>query len=248
MILDGKIAIITGGAKGMGATEVALFASEGAQVLIADILDTEGLDLESQITQSGGKCKYMHLNVTSEDDWRNAIDFVLKHWRKLDILVNNAGIHHLGGIEDTSEEDWDRLHNVNSKGTFLGIKYAIPAMLDSGGSIINISSAAGLVGNGLIPSYSSSKGAVTALTKSVAIEYANKGIRCNSIHPASTETDMPKEQYPDPRDYADIQMLHPMRRFARPEEVAQAVMYLASDESSYLTGSEVVVDGGHTAR
>ena len=177
------------------------------------------------------------------------MEFTFAKYGKLDILVNNAGVFFLGGIEDTSEEEWDRVNDVNSKGVFLGVKAAIPAMrVSGGGSIINISSSAALVGDPRMPAYSASKGAVRLLSKSVAIEYASEGIRCNSVHPGGTNTDMTYELFDNEQDLADNNALKVMRRRASPEEIANGVLFLASDESSYVTGSELVIDGGDTAR
>ena len=249
MRLKDKVAIISGGAKGMGAAEAKLFAREGARVVIADLLEDEGYRLEAEIVEEGGECVFKPLDVTSEVDWNDLVEFTFAKYGKLDILVNNAGVFFLGGIEDTSEEEWDRVNDVNSKGVFLGVKAAIPAMrVSGGGSIINISSSAALVGDPRMPAYSASKGAVRLLSKSVAIEYASEGIRCNSVHPGGTNTDMTYELFDNEQDLADNNALKVMRRRASPEEIANGVLFLASDESSYVTGSELVIDGGVTAR
>ncbi len=177
--LDGKVAIVSGAARGQGATEARMFAREGAKVVLGDVLDEEGKQVEAQINESGGEATYVHLDVTREDDWRSAVETAVNNYGKLDILVNNAGILIRKGLEETTVEDWDRIMGVNAKGVFLGTKQAIPAMRRAGGgSIINISSTAGLVGspNGS-PSYTASKGSVRLLTKSTAIQYAKEGIR-----------------------------------------------------------------------
>ena len=183
--LEGKVALISGGARGQGAVEARMFAEEGASVVIGDILDDEGRQTEAQLRELGYECTYVHLDVTSESDWEAAVQAVVSSYGKLDILLNNAGILIRKGIEDTTADDWDRIFAVNAKGVFLGTKAVIPAMRENGGgSIINISSTAGLVGspNGSA-SYTATKGAVRLFTKSTAIQHAREGIRCNSIHP-----------------------------------------------------------------
>ena len=247
--LDGKVAIVSGGARGQGATEAMMFAREGAKVVLGDILDEEGKQVEAHINESGGDATYVHLDVTLEDDWRSAVDTAVGRYGKLDILVNNAGILIRKGLEETTVEDWDRIMGVNAKGVFLGTKQAIPAMRRAGGgSIINISSTAGLVGspNGS-PSYTATKGAVRLLTKSTAIQYAKEGIRCNSVHPGPIDTEMIRETLTDPARLEQRMERLPLGRVGTPEDIAYGVLYLASDESSFVTGSELVIDGGTTA-
>ncbi|MCI0845959.1 MAG: glucose 1-dehydrogenase [Chloroflexi bacterium] len=248
--LEGKVAIISGGARGQGATEAKMFAREGAKVVIGDLLDKEGKQVEAQINESGGEATYVHLDVTQEDDWRSAVETAVSRYGKLDILVNNAGILIRKGLEETTVEDWDRIMGVNAKGVFLGTKHAIPAMRRAGGgSIINISSTAGLVGspNGS-PSYTATKGAVRLLTKSTAIQYAKEGIRCNSVHPGPIDTDMIRDTMSDPARLEQRMQRLPMGRVGTSEDIAYGVLYLASDESSFVTGSELVIDGGTTAQ
>ena len=185
MRLEGKVALISGGARGMGAEEAVLFAQEGAKVVIGDVLEAEGRAVAASIP--GGQAIFARLDVTSEADWQRAVGMAEEIYKRLDILVNNAGVSAVGGIEDTTVEEWDRVMSVNAKGVFLGTKHAIPAMQRSGGgSIINISSQLGIVAmNESSPQYIASKGAVRLLTKSTAIQYASDGIRCNSVHPGA---------------------------------------------------------------
>ena len=248
--LDGKVAIVSGGARGQGATEAMMFAREGAKVVLGDVLDEEGRQVEAQINESGGEATYVHLDVTQEDDWRSAVETAVSRYGKLDILVNNAGILIRKGLEETTVEDWDRIMGVNAKGVFLGTKQAIPAMRRAGGgSIINISSTAGLVGspNGS-PSYTATKGAVRLFTKATAIQYAKEGIRCNSVHPGPIDTEMIRDTITDPARLEQRMQRLPMGRVGKPEDIAYGVLYLASDESSFVTGSELVIDGGTTAQ
>ena len=249
--LDGKVAFISGGARGMGAAEARLFAREGAKVAIGDILDDEGREVEAEINESGGDCLYIHLDVTSEANWQDAVAATVSRFGALHILVNNAGIGGVGGlVEDTSVEAWQRVMDINGKGVFLGTKAAIPEMRKAGGgSIINISSQLGIVAtDNSSAQYHASKGAVRILTKSTAIQYAGEGIRANSVHPGPVVTPMTERRRADPETYAVMRSRIPLGRFAEPVEVANAVLYLASDESSYVTGSEVVVDGGWVAQ
>ena len=251
MRLEGKVAFISGGARGMGAAEARMFANEGAKVVIADILDDEGRQVEAQINETGGECVYLHLDVTSESNWQDAIAATTSRFGKLDILVNNAGI---GGVstlvENTTVEDWDKVMDINGKGVFLGTKAAIPEMRKAGGgSIINISSQLGIVGTGeSTPQYQASKGAVRIFTKAAAIQYAKEGIRVNSVHPGPVITPMTEGRRSNQESYNKMLAQIPLGRFAEPEELANAVLYLASDESSYVTGSELVVDGGWVAQ
>ena len=249
--LDGKTALISGGARGMGATEARLFAQEGARVVIGDILDGEGSATAAEIRAAGGLCAFTRLDVVSEADWQLAVGVAVSRFGRLDILVNNAGIGGFGSaVEDTDLADWQRVMDINAKGVFLGAKAAIPAMRDGGGgSIINISSQLGIVGtDNSSAQYQASKGAVRILTKSTAIQHAPDGIRANSVHPGPVVTPMTEQRRADPDTYALMRSRIPLGRFARPEEIAYAVLYLASDESSFVTGSEVVVDGGWVAQ
>ena len=248
MRLEGKVALISGGARGMGAEEALLFAKEGARVVVADVLEGEGRDIAAQIP--GGQAIFVRLDVTKEGDWQRAVSMAEEVYKRLDILVNNAGVSAVGGIEDTTVEEWDRVMSVNAKGVFLGTKYAIPAMQRTGGgSIINISSQLGIVAMAeSSPQYIASKGAVRLLTKSTALQYAADGIRCNSVHPGPIVTPMTEGRRSDGsvRDLMESRI--PLGRYGEAIEVAYGVLYLASDESSFVTGSELVIDGGWVAQ
>ena len=249
MRLEGKVALISGGARGQGAVEARLFASEGAKVVIGDILDDLGRQVEAEIAEAGGDITYVHLDVTSESDWEDAVRAAVDGYGKLDILVNNAGILIRASVEDTTVEDWDRIMDINAKGVFLGTRAAIPAMRDAGGgSIINISSVAGLQGSPQSAAYSSTKGAVRILTKSTAVQYAKENIRCNSVHPGIIYTDMTSDSLDTEEGQRNWMSRVPLRRLGQSEDVANGVLFLASDESSYMTGSELVIDGGITAQ
>ena len=247
--LDGKVALISGGARGQGACEARMFCEEGAKVVFGDILDDQGRSLENDLRASGLDATYVHLNVTREGDWSAAVETVERLHGKLNVLVNNAGILIRKGIEETTEDEWDRIMAINVKGVFLGTKTAIPAMRRAGGgSIINLSSTAGLVGSATSSAYTATKGAVRLFTKATAIQHVQDNIRCNSVHPGPIATDMITEMTADADGWQRRLRLLPMGRAGRPEEVAYGVIYLASDESSYMTGSELVIDGGTTAQ
>ncbi|MBI51474.1 MAG: cyclopentanol dehydrogenase [Dehalococcoidia bacterium] len=246
--LLGKVALISGGARGQGAEEARLFIQEGAKVVFTDILDEEGKKIEAELNELGGEARYMHLDVTDESQWDLVVSKIVEIYGKIDILVNNAGILIEKGVEETSEEEWDRIQNVNSKGVFLGIKSVLPPMKNAGsGSIVNISSVAGLIGSAYA-AYGASKGAVRLLTKSTAVQYGPAGIRCNSVHPGIIETDMTENMLSDPEIAEQRLQNTPLGTFAVASDVAYAVLYLASDESRYVTGSELVIDGGLTAK
>ena len=250
MRLEGKVAIITGGARGQGATEARMFAQEGARVVIGDIRDELGMQVEAEIRELGGEAVYLHLDVTSDDDWQRAIETAERQFGKVDVLVNNAAIVLRKDIEETTGEDWDNIMEINAKGVFLGTKAVIPAMRRAGGgSIINISSISGLVSIGP-PAYIATKGAVRLFTKSTAIQYASENIRANSIHPGSVDTDMRREGMGDqtPEEIqARIDNI-PLGRVGTTEDISYGALFLASEESSFMTGSELVIDGGYTAK
>lgn len=250
MRLEGKVALISGGARGQGAAEAKLFAGEGAKVVFGDILDDLGKQVEAEIHEVGGEALYIHLDVTNAADWASAVEAAVSRYGRLDVLVNNAGITIRKNVEDTTEEDWDRIMAINAKGVFLGTKQAIPAMRESGGgSIVNISSIAGLVGSPYSgASYAATKGAVRLFTKATAIQYAKEGIRCNSVHPGLLETPMTQDMLADAAHREERTQRIPLGRVGTAEDVAYGVLYLASDESSFVTGSELVIDGGATAQ
>ena len=249
MRLEGKVALITGAARGQGAAEARMFAKEGAKVVLADVSDPEGTAVAAEIAEAGGDAIFVHLDVTNEDEWNAAINSAVASFGKLDILVNNAGIWRRGHVLETSVEQWDDILDINTKGVFLGTKAAIPEMRKAGGgSIINISSTAGLVGSRTSAAYSASKGAVRIFSKSTAIQYAAEGIRANSIHPGPIDTDMGDQVWPDAESKELTMNRVALSRIGTAEDVAYGALYLASDESSFVTGSELVIDGGVTAQ
>ena len=249
MRLQGKVALITGAARGQGAEEARMFAKEGAKVVLADVTDQEGTAVAAEIAEMGGDALYVHLDVTNEDEWDAAVQSAVASFGKLDILVNNAGIWRRGHVLETSSDQWDDIMDVNAKGVFLGTKAAIPEMRKAGGgSIVNISSTAGLVGSKTSAAYSASKGAVRIFTKSTAVQYAAEGIRANSIHPGPIDTDMGDQVWPDAASKAASVTRTALNKMGTPEDIAYGALYLASDESSFVTGSELVIDGGVTAQ
>jgi len=246
MRLAGKVALITGGASGMGQSEAIIFAKEGAKVVVADVLEAEGRRVADGL---GGAGRFVHLDVTSEPAWQKAIAATRRDFGKLDVLVNNAGISGTFDPDTLSTSAWDRLMDVNAKGVFLGMKHAIPVMEQAGGgAIVNISSVSGFVGQkGIHMAYNASKGAVRLMTKSAAVQYARSGIRVNSVHPGVLPAMRSSKATADPAFREKMLAGVPMRREGRVEEVAYAVLFLASDEASYITGTELVVDGGWLA-
>ena len=249
MRLEGKVAIISGASGGMGAEEARLFAREGASVVIADIIDDDGEAVARQIEDSGGEATYIHTDVTSAESWDACVQATLDKYGKVDILVNNAGISS-GSHEDPLDIDgWTRIMDVNSTGVYLGTRAVIPAMREAGGgSIVNISSIMGFVGGeGGHPAYHASTGAVRIFTKATAVRYGPEGIRANSIHPGF----MPPMRTSNFRSNDERQALidlTPLRRTGETIEVANGVLFLASDEASFVTGTELVIDGGFIAR
>jgi cyclopentanol dehydrogenase len=240
----GKVAFISGGARGIGASTARLFVKEGANVVVGDVRDTEGQKLIDQFNSDRKRAAYVHLDVSKADDWEKAIATAEREFGVLHILVNNAGVLSMVGVEET-EEVWQKIIDINQKGVWLGMKLAVPALRRAGGgSMINISSIYGLIGSGAATAYQASKGAVRLLTKTAAIQFALDNIRVNSVHPGITATPMVDELTLEARKA--ISALVPLKREARPEEIAYGILFLASDESSYITGSELVIDGGYT--
>lgn len=252
--VEGKIALVTGAASGLGKGMAKALAREGANVVLTDILADAGAETAAAI---GEHALFMPHDVTLEADWQRVIDDTLAKFGKLDVLVNNAGVPTTELIEETTLERWRSVMAINLDGVFLGVKYGIGAMKGTGGgSIINISSVAGLVGTSSMATYSASKGGVRLLTKAAAIECAELGykIRVNSVHPGMIETAKAKELYvvfgegdaaKGRQFFADM---HPVRDIGKIEDIANGILYLASDESAFMTGSELVIDGGMTAR
>ncbi len=249
MRLAGKVAIVTGGASGMGQSEASIFARVGARVVVADLLEREGGQTVEAIKAAGGTARFVKLDVTSEADWRTASDAAVAGFGALDLLVNTAGISGTFDQDMLSTAAWDSLMNVNAKGVFLGMKHAIPVMQKAGhGAIVNISSISGFVGQtGVHMGYNASKGAVRIMTKTAAVQFAKDGIRVNSVHPGFMPPMRTSKTSADPEWRAKMLKAVPMKREGRVEEVAHAVLFLASDEASYITGTELVVDGGYLA-
>jgi 3(or 17)beta-hydroxysteroid dehydrogenase len=248
MRLKNKVALITGAASGMGESAARIFADEGASVMLADILETEGTAVAEAIRASGGDASFVALDVSNEEQWRSGIDASVGRYGRLDILVNNAGLS--GAVTDRMDvEYYDRLMSVNARGNFLGMKYAIPAMQKAGGgSIVNMSSMSGIVGQEFVHmGYNGAKAAIRLMTKSAAVQYAKDGIRVNSVHPGLMPPMRTSVSAADPKLREKIIESIPMRRAGRVEEAAYAIVFLASDEASYITGTELVVDGGAVA-
>jgi NAD(P)-dependent dehydrogenase (short-subunit alcohol dehydrogenase family) len=251
--VDGKVALVTGAARGIGAAAAERLAAEGASVVLTDILDEEGQDRTQKIKENGGEATYMSLDVADKEAWQRVIDDTLERYGALHILVNNAGIGALEDVESETIEGWERVIDINQKGVWLGMKLAGPHLRETGnGSIINISSIYGKTGgDGTAIAYHAAKGAVTLMTKNAAVFYAEKGVRVNSVHPGFVDTPLvAAENVGEEAAEALESWVHkmtPMDRMGDSEEIAHAVVFLASDEASYMTGSELYVDGGWTA-
>ncbi len=252
--VDGKIALVTGGAAGIGRSASILLAREGARVAVTDIGDDDGRKLVKEIEAGGGQARYWHLNVSREEEVRSVFAEVAEAFGPITVLVNNAGI---GGVNkpthEITETEWDALMAVNVKGVFFGTKHAVPQMLRAGGgSIVNLSSVYGIVGAPDNPPYHASKGAVRLMSKTDALLYAPDRIRVNSVHPGFIWTPMVEGSLREAGDAAEgrraLVALHPLGHLGDPDDVGYAILYLASDESKFVTGSELVVDGGYTAR
>ena len=248
MRLAGKVALISGAAGGMGAEEARLFAREGAKVIIADVLEDEGRQVEADIRGAGGEAVFVPLDVTREADWEQGVGAAVQRFGKLDVLVNNAGLSSTSVGDPLETEGWHRIMQVNTTGVFLGTRFAIPAMQAAGGgSIVNISSIMGFVGGESgHPAYHASKGAVRIFTKAIAVQYGPDNIRANSIHPGF----MPPMRSASPSRHRTDALIAetPLRRTGELIEVANGVLFLASDEASFITGTELVIDGGYIAR
>jgi 3alpha(or 20beta)-hydroxysteroid dehydrogenase len=244
--LDGKVAVISGGARGQGEAEVRRFAAEGAQVVFGDMRDELG---EAVAKDVGDRALYLHLDVRSEDDWQGVVKEAEERFGKVDVLVNNAGVLQFGPItHNVTLDEYMSLIEINQVGVFLGMRTVIPAMLrNRGGSIVNISSTNGFAGYGGTIAYTASKFAVRGMTKTAALEYGKVGIRVNSIHPGGIDTPMTQELTPDQGAAEDAYDFMAMGRVGKPQEIANLALFLASDESSYCTGAEFLADGGQLA-
>ena len=249
---DGKVVLITGGASGIGRECARQFLQRGAKVMLADIDEKQGATVAAQL---GDRAVFRRLDVTSEHAWQEAVDALIKQWQRLDVLVNAAGIALNADIEQTTLAQFHHIHAVNVDGVFLGCKAVLaPMRTGGGGSIVNLSSIAGMRGVAKLAAYNSAKGAVRLLTKSIALHCAEKGynIRCNSLHPSYVDTPLVRSfiaESPDPQRMLSVMnRVSPMNRMGRPEEVAAAVVFLATDGASFINGAEIPIDGGATAR
>jgi len=262
--LDGKVAIVTGGASGIGRASALRLAEEGAGVAITDRNTADGEIAAKEITDAGGKAIFLEHDVSNEDEWKSVIAAVLERYDRLDVMVNNAGIQFSKSVEDTTVEDWNKIMNVNANGVFLGTKFAIEAMKENdpaGGSIINMSSTYGMIGEAINAAYCASKGAVMNFTKSAALHCGKSGynIRVNSVHPGAVRTPLTDVEINDivaAKGYDSVEEalekewapIHPIGRIGEPIDIANGIVYLASDESSFMTGAELVIDGGMIAQ
>ena len=249
MRLAGKVALVSGAAHGMGAEEARLFAREGAKVVIADVLEAEGREIEREIVAAGGEALFVRTDVTNEADWRRAVQSAVARFSRLDVLVNNAGISGTSVRDPLDTEGWHRIMAINATGVYFGCKHAIPVMQSAkSGSIVNISSIMGFVGDeGGHPAYHASKAAVRILSKALAVKYGPDGIRVNSVHPGYMPPMLTTARDHSPFRDEQIRRL-PLGRLDKAIEIAYGVLFLASDEASYITGTELVIDGGFLAR
>lgn len=248
-----KVAIVSGAALGIGKATALFLAKEGASVVIGDLREKEGSQTVGEIEAAGGKALFVKLDASSEASWKAAIEAALSTFGRLDIAVNNAGIAYSGTVESTSLEDWRRVQSVDLDGVFLGTKYAIEAIRKhgQGGSIINLSSIEGFIGDPTLAAYNAAKGGVRIFTKSAALHCAKSGyrIRVNSVHPGYIDTPMVQGlTHQDPAARQRLVDLHPLGHLGTPEDIAYGILYLASDESKFVTGSELLIDGGYTAQ
>jgi NAD(P)-dependent dehydrogenase (short-subunit alcohol dehydrogenase family) len=249
MRLENKVALITGAASGMGASMARIFAGEGARVVVADVLAEEGRAVVAEIVRGNAAAFFQPLDVASESEWQAAVAAALAAYGRLDILVNDAGISGSAAADLFDTAAWDRLMAINARGAFLGMKFAIPVMqAQGGGAIVNISSVSGITGqHGVHVGYNASKGAVRTLTKAAAVQHGADNIRINSVHPGLMPPMRSSGRTADPETRARMLRQVPLGRAGRPEEVANAALFLASDEASYITGAELWVDGGWLA-
>lgn len=253
MRLKNKVAFVTGGASGIGKAICTRFAEEGATIIIADVNRAQGEALAQQL---GCQSTYLELDVTLPQQWQQALDQTLSLYGKLDILVNNAGIAIPGDVESCTLEDWQLTQSVNSDGVFLGCQAAIKVMKETGGAIVNVSSIEGIIGEPKVAAYNASKGAVRIFTKSAALHCAQKcyDIRVNSLHPGYVNTPMVGNAIKEMQEEEALQFQQrvlsniPLKRMAQPEEIASAALFLASDDANYMTGAELIIDGGYTAQ
>ena len=253
--IEGKIALITGAASGIGLATSQMMAAQGGSIILTDINNETGEAAAKAINSCGGSATFKNHDVTSENDWLSVINYAETLHGRIDILVNNAGVGTMGSIEETTLDQWRAIHSVNSEGPFLGCKYGLTLMKKNrtGGSIINVSGVAGIIGAPNLAAYCSSKASVRLLTKSVALHCARKGygIRCNSVHPSYTDTPMVDEMvesHRSPERYKSaLESASPMGRLGDVDDIAASILYLASDDAKFTTGSEIVVDGGLTA-
>lgn len=247
--LDNKVAIITGAAGGMGKADALMFVQEGAKVAITDLQEDKIKDVVAEIEALGGEAIGFKHNVASEEDWVRVVDETVQKFGKIDILVNNAGVSNATPFMDLTVEGWEKTMSINVTSIFLGQKYVIPHMIEAGGgSIVNISSIAGLTGGSGAGPYTASKGAVRMLTKATAVDFAKHNIRCNSVHPGYIETPMTVDLFKDEQMMQWFQSQTPLPRLGKAEDIARGVLFLASDESSYITGVELPIDGGYFAK
>ncbi len=249
MRLAGKVAIISGAASGMGAATARRFGKEGAKVVVADMLEEDGRKVAADINAAGGAAEFMKLDVTDEANWESVVQATVAKWGRLDVMVNNAGISGSAVTDLLDSDAWHRLMLVNSTGVFLGTKHAVRQMQkNGGGSIVNLSSISGVTGQSMThPGYNASKGAVRTLTKSTAVQYGKDKIRANSVHPGLMPPMRTSGATADPAVRAKMLKGVPLGRAGEVDEVANAILFLASDEASYITGAELYVDGGYLA-
>jgi len=245
--LTGKVALISGSASGIGAAHVRVFAAEGAKIVAGDVQETQGKAVVEEVKKSGGEAVFVRLDVTQESDWANAVQIAVSRFGKLTTLINNAGVYWPQGVEAETVEKWNQMISVNQSGVWFGMKAAIPALRNAGGgSIVNISSLYGILGSPGSIAYHATKGAVRTMSKAAALEYVKQGIRVNSIHPGMINTPILGNLTQE--GDAAIRAAIPMGRMGRPEDIAYGSLYLCSDEAEYVTGIELVIDGGWLAQ